>query len=112
MANSKSNDGRDGSGPNIDETDVDAAIRPDKTDTDVKARLANLPPPGAMRWVIRRKAAVLSAIDAGDLTIVDACERYNLSVEEIDSWRKLIDAHGVRGLRSTRLQQYRKPSDE
>ena len=39
------------------------------------------------------------------------CERYRLSVEEFLSWQRLIDKHGLRGLRTTRLQQYRKSND-
>ena len=35
--------------------------------------------------------------------------RYNLSVEEFLSWQEMIDKHGVRGLRVTRLQDYRAP---
>ena len=45
----------------------------------------------------------------GLLSVADACERYNLSEEEFYSWQKLIEKHGIRGLRTTRLQQYRQP---
>jgi hypothetical protein len=92
------------------DTGCEGLDKEDNAEASARAeRLAELPAPGAKRWVIRRKAAVVEAIDFGDLSISDACERYDLSAEEINSWRKLIDAHGVRGLRSTRLQQYRKP---
>jgi hypothetical protein len=69
--------------------------------------LAALPPPSTTRWVIRRKAAVVSAVRSGLLTLEDACQRYTLSVEEFLSWQRLIERHGVRGLRATRLQDYR-----
>lgn len=69
--------------------------------------LANLPPPTTKRWVIRRKAAVVSAVRAGVLSLEEACQRYHLSVEEFLSWQRLIDRHGMRGLRATRLQDYR-----
>jgi hypothetical protein len=73
----------------------------------------DLPPPNTERWVIRRKAEVVSAVRAGLISLEDACERYRLSVEEFLSWQRLIDKHGLRGLRTTRLQQYRKsPEDE
>jgi len=71
-------------------------------------RLDNLPPPSTKRWVIRRKAEVVTAVRAGLLTLEEACARYNLSVEEFLSWQSLIDKHGMRGLRTTRLQQYRR----
>ncbi|MBI3451724.1 MAG: DUF1153 domain-containing protein [Rhodospirillales bacterium] len=66
-----------------------------------------LPPPATKRWVIRRKAAVVAAVRAGIISLEEACGRYNLSVEEFLSWQRLIDRHGVRGLRATRLKDYR-----
>lgn len=66
-----------------------------------------LPPPTTKRWVIRRKAAVVAAVRAGVLSLEEACQRYHLSVEEFLSWQRLIDRHGMRGLRATRLQDYR-----
>lgn len=69
--------------------------------------LAALPPMGTKRWVIRRKAAVVNAVRTGLLSLDDACQRYHLSVEEFLSWQRLIEKHGVRGLRATRLQDYR-----
>src|SRR3546814_13089527 len=70
--------------------------------------LDDLPPPSTKRWVIRRKAEVVTAVRAGLLTLEEACQRYNLSVEEFLSWQRLIDTTGLRGLRPTRLQQYRR----
>jgi hypothetical protein len=69
--------------------------------------LEDLPPPGTKRWVIRRKAEVVAGVRAGLITLEEACERYTLSVEEFLSWQRLIDRHGLRGLRVTRLQDYR-----
>jgi Protein of unknown function (DUF1153) len=66
-----------------------------------------LPPPETKRWVIRRKAEVVIAVRGGLLTLEEACERYSLSSEEFASWQRLIERHGVRGLRTTRLQDYR-----
>ncbi len=66
-----------------------------------------LPPPGTRRWVIRRKAAVVQAVRSGTMSLEEACARYDLSVEEFLSWQRLIDRHGLRGLRTTRLQEYR-----
>jgi hypothetical protein len=70
-----------------------------------------LPPPDTRRWVMRRKAQVVAAVRGGDLTLDQACERYSLSKEEFESWIDLVDHHGVRGLRATRMQEYR-PVDE
>jgi hypothetical protein len=70
-------------------------------------RVEDLPPPGIKRWVIRRKAEVVAAVRAGVISLEEACQRYTLSVEEFLSWQRSIDRHGLRGLRTTRLQDYR-----
>jgi hypothetical protein len=71
--------------------------------------LDDLPPPGATRWVIRRKAEVVAAVRGGLLSLEDALSRYNLSLEEFEGWRKSIERHGLQGLRTTRIQHYRAP---
>ncbi len=70
--------------------------------------LDDLPSPETKRWVVRRKAEVVTAVRAGLLTLEEACERYSLSVEEFLSWQALIDKHGMRGLRTTKLKEYRR----
>jgi hypothetical protein len=71
----------------------------------------DLPPANTKRWVIRRKAEVVAAVRSGLLSLEEACGRYNVSVEEFLSWQRLIDRHGMRGLRATRLQEYRAVPD-
>jgi hypothetical protein len=71
------------------------------------ASLDSLPPPDTKRWVIRRKAEVVAAVRAGVISIEEACRRYTLSIEEFLSWQRLVDSHGLPGLRVTRLQEYR-----
>ena len=72
----------------------------------------DLPPPTTKRWVVRRKAEVVAGVRTGLISLEDACKRYTLSVEEFLSWQRLIDSHGMRGLRTTRLQQYRRPHSD
>jgi len=69
--------------------------------------LADLPKPDTVRWVIRRKAEVVAAVRGGLLTFEGACDRYGLSSEEFMSWQRSIESHGIAGLRTTRIQQYR-----
>jgi len=66
-----------------------------------------LPPPDTKRWVVRRKAAVVAAVREGVISLDEACRRYNLSIEEFIAWQRTIERHGVRGLRVTRLKDYR-----
>jgi len=69
--------------------------------------LANLPPSNTRRWVVRRKAEVVAAVRGGLLSLEEACNRYGLTVEEFLTWQHLVDRHGILGLRTTRVQQYR-----
>lgn len=69
--------------------------------------IADLPPPGTHRWVIRRKAEVVAAVRGGLLSLEDACSRYTLTTEEFLGWQMSIDQHGLAGLRTTRIQHYR-----
>lgn len=70
--------------------------------------LSDLPPPNITRWVTRRKAEVVAAVSGGLLSTKAACERYNLSSEEFEGWQKMYTRHGKKGLRATRVQQYRR----
>ena len=67
----------------------------------------DLPPANTRRWVVRRKAQVVKAIDTGLIDESEACSRYDLTIEELQSWRTLIDQHCLRGLRATKVQEYR-----
>jgi hypothetical protein len=69
--------------------------------------LDDLPPPNTKRWVIRRKAEVVAGVRLGLISLEEACRRYSLSLDEFLSWQRLIDRHGLRGLRATRVQEYR-----
>ena len=69
--------------------------------------MADVPAPGTERWVIRRKAIVVAAVRGGLLSIEEACARYKLSVEEYLSWQAAVDRHGLKGLRTTKVQKYR-----
>lgn len=80
--------------------------------SDRQKELDKLPSPKTRRWVTRRKAQVVAAVRNGLLTFTEACERYHLSDEEFNSWMRLLDEHGLRGLRATRVQQYRPRASE
>jgi hypothetical protein len=69
--------------------------------------LDKLPAPDTNRWVARRKAEVVAAVNGGMLTIEEACERYQLTLEEFASWQRAVERSGMAGLRVTRTQHYR-----
>lgn len=69
--------------------------------------LETLPPPDTSRWVVRRKAEVVAAVNGGLLTIDEVCARYDLTLEEFAGWQRAVDRVGLPGLRVTRIQHYR-----
>ncbi len=69
--------------------------------------LSDLPARDTKRWVASRKAAVVAAVQQRLLTQEEACARYGLTAEELESWRAALHEHGVGALRATRLQLYR-----
>ena len=75
--------------------------------TGVPLTVNDLPPTNTGRWVIRRKAEVIAAVRGGLLALDQACDRYTLTSEEFLAWQASMDRHGLAGLRTTRIQQYR-----
>ena len=69
--------------------------------------LESLPPKSTTRWVVRRKAAVVAAVNGGLLSVDEACERYGLTLEEFATWQRAVDRSGMPGLRVTRIQHYK-----
>ena len=74
---------------------------------DPKRQAPELPPTTIKRWSPKRKAAVIEGIKTGNLSIWDACERYDLSLQEVLSWQEAYERGGTKALRSTRLQNRR-----
>jgi len=68
---------------------------------------ADLPSAQTSRWVARRKAVVVKAVEAGLIDAAEACEMYNLSQEELESWCAAVATFGERALKTTALQRYR-----
>ena len=69
--------------------------------------LDSLPPRNTRRWVVRRKAEVVAAVNGGLLSVDEVCDRYSLSLEEFASWQRAVDRSGMPGLRVTRIQHYK-----
>lgn len=72
------------------------------------AEVTLLPPPTTQRWVKSRKMAVIKAIENGVLTDEQACQRYSLTAEELESWKAALTKHGPGALRTTHLNRYRR----
>jgi hypothetical protein len=52
--------------------------------------LADLPPTPPRRWLRRRKAQVVAAVEGGLLTIEQACGRYHLTPNQFLDWQVLV----------------------
>ncbi|MEM7212764.1 MAG: DUF1153 domain-containing protein [Pseudomonadota bacterium] len=72
-----------------------------------KMTLADLPSPDTRRWVPRRKARVVAAVEGGLLTEDEAFDRYQITAEEFDTWKAAMSRFGMRGLRVTKINQVR-----
>ncbi len=68
---------------------------------------SELPAINTTRWVARRKATVVKAVAAGMLTREEACQMYELSIEEFDNWLSSMAKFGRGGLRTTKIQKYK-----
>lgn len=68
---------------------------------------SNLPSPNIKRWHSQHKAMVVTAVRTGLIDLAEACARYSITIEEFLSWKRLLDEHGLRGLRATYLQKIR-----
>ncbi len=88
-------------------TNVKFVIGPDGE----KMTRADLPAAGTRRWVPRRKARVVAAVEGGLISEAEAFERYQLTDEEFASWRRGMSGHGLRGLCVTQIQKLRTTSE-
>ena len=66
-----------------------------------------LPPLDTVRWLPKRKAALVRALQAGLLTLDEACARYSLSTDELLGWQRELARDGHGGLRVSRIQAHR-----
>lgn len=69
--------------------------------------LADLPAVNTTRWVHRRKAAVVAAVEAGVLSPQAACQRYKLTMEEYATWKYALTEFGSVGLMTTKQKKKR-----
>ncbi len=68
---------------------------------------ADLPPNQTRRWVASRKAIVVKAVIYALISEAEALERYALSEEEFQMWRRAVETYGEKALRVTSIQKYR-----
>jgi hypothetical protein len=61
-----------------------------------------------MRWTASRKAAIVWNVRNGMIPLAAALGAHDLTLEEYTQWDRLYGAYGPAGLRTTKLQQYRR----
>jgi Protein of unknown function (DUF1153) len=76
-----------------------------------KMTRVDLPAPTVRRWVPRRKARVVAAVEGGLISREEACSRYAISDEEFEDWKSGLMSHGLRGLCVTKIHQRRGASE-
>jgi hypothetical protein len=67
--------------------------------------LSQLPPHGHKCASVRQQLLVVAAVRQGMLTFAEACERYNLDLEEYLSWHRSFE--DVWPVRQTKIERYR-----
>lgn len=65
-----------------------------------------LPTANIARWTAKAKAAVVTAVIAGQVTESEILARYSLSESELGEWLRNSAMGGRPALRTTRLQKY------
>ena len=65
----------------------------------------DLPEHADIRWVRRRKARVVAAVRGGILSLHEALERYNLSLEEFIEWEREVSAELAERRRTGRMRE-------
>ena len=51
----------------------------------------SLPPTTTTRWLPRRKAEIVAAVNGGLLSFDEACDRYGLTTDELPGWQRAIE---------------------
>lgn len=62
---------------------------------------------GGDRWVVSKKTELLRRIRAGEIGFDQACARFDLSAEELETWMRRETVFGAPGLKVCTLQRYR-----
>ncbi|MEM8791440.1 MAG: DUF1153 domain-containing protein [Pseudomonadota bacterium] len=76
-----------------------------------KLTVSDLPSADTRRWVPRRKARVVAAVEGGLISQEEAQKRYSLTDEEYEGWKLLFRQHGLRGLCVTQIDRLRTTSE-
>jgi hypothetical protein len=56
-----------------------------------RVTLSQLPPTGCKSWSVSEKVLVVAAVRHGMLTFFEACERYDLSLDQFLDWQRTFD---------------------
>jgi Protein of unknown function (DUF1153) len=64
------------------------------------------------RWMPQRKAEILAAVRRGTISLRQACDIYELSLEEFLTWQRGDALYGLAGLRATAVPLRRPGADE
>lgn len=76
---------------------------------DINLSVYDLPAIGDQRarWTSNRKAALLNLFDDFSIPCFEIEQAWGISPEELGEWRRLLNRFGERGLRITRVKDYR-----
>lgn len=65
-------------------------------------------PPRNTRWTARRKGEVVAIVRGGAMRAEEVCAFYGITVQEFASWDEALGKAGLKALRVTRSQYYKR----
>lgn len=65
-------------------------------------------PPRDTRWTARRKGEVVAIVRGGAMRVEEVCAYYGISIQEFSSWDEALGKAGLKALRVTRSQYYKR----
>lgn len=65
-------------------------------------------PPRDTRWTARRKGEVVAIVRGGVMRAEEVCTYYGISMQEFMSWDEALGKAGLKALRVTRSQYYKR----
>src|SRR6266478_5721476 len=77
-----------------------------------RSATVKVPPPTTTRWFAHTKAEVVTAVCNGLLSLDEACDLYELTVEEFLTWKHAFDQFGLAGLRNKHVRVLRREAEK
>ena len=72
--------------------------------------LADLPPTDLKHWLPCHKARIVTTVRGGLISAEEICKRYQLTLEELNTWERAFERNGIEGLHVRRISRLSRPT--